>query len=93
MRKRGAVIVGLAVILMTLVLAAPATVSAWSLPGDIDRDCDVDLADLAILLGAFGTVGHSDADLDHDHDVDLADLQILLAHFGTIGCGHTHGHH
>jgi endonuclease/exonuclease/phosphatase family metal-dependent hydrolase len=49
--------------------------------GDLDGDGDVDLADLAILLGAYGV---SDAgDLDGDGDTDLADLATLLTDYGT----------
>lgn len=53
--------------------------------GDLDEDHDVDLADLAILLGHFGDDGASydDGDIDGDGDVGLSDLAILLAHFGT----------
>jgi murein tripeptide amidase MpaA len=48
--------------------------------GDLDGDGDVDAADLAVLLGAWGPTGGagSAADLDGDGDVDAADLAILL---------------
>ncbi|MBU0617297.1 MAG: hypothetical protein KKI02_06255 [Planctomycetes bacterium] len=57
------------------------------IPGDVDGDGDVDLADLAALLGAYGTsVGdpdyNPDADIDEDGDVDLSDLAELLGHYG-----------
>ena len=55
------------------------------IPGDLDWDGDVDLADLAQLLGNYGmTAGatYDDGDLDGDGDVDLADLAGLLAHYG-----------
>jgi len=58
---------------------------ASNLIGDIDGDCDVDLADLAILLSNYGTpggAGPDDGDLDGDGDVDLADLAALLANYG-----------
>ena len=45
--------------------------------GDLDNDCDVDAADLAILLGAWGASG-SPADLDGDGTVAAADLALLL---------------
>ena len=54
-------------------------------PGDIDGDTD--LADLATLLGAYGTsVGdpqyNPDADFDDSGSVDLSDLAFLLADYG-----------
>lgn len=57
-----------------------------SLPGDLDGDCDVDLADLAQLLANYGVTSgavYEDGDLDLDGDVDLADLAALLAVFGA----------
>jgi hypothetical protein len=56
-------------------------------PGDLDGDRDVDLADLAQLLGNYGTTGgatYEDGDLDGDGDVDLADLAELLGVYGTV---------
>jgi hypothetical protein len=55
-------------------------------PGDLDGDGRVDLADLARLLGHYGTTAgadYRDGDLDRDGDVDLADLGALLAVYGT----------
>jgi hypothetical protein len=59
-----------------------------AVPGDIDGDGDVDLADLAILLAAYDTCAgdpffNPAADLDDSGCVDLADLAILLAAYGT----------
>lgn len=54
-------------------------------PGDLDRDGDVDLSDLAQLLANYGTTGgmsYEDGDLDGDADVDLSDLARLLANYG-----------
>ncbi|MCC6361086.1 MAG: immunoglobulin domain-containing protein [Phycisphaerales bacterium] len=55
-------------------------------PGDLDSDADVDLADLARLLGHFGDpeAPPSDGDIDGDGDVDLSDLAQLLGRFGTV---------
>ncbi len=58
------------------------------LPGDLDGDGDVDLADLAQLLAAYGAcLGDPDydpaADLDDSGCVDLSDLAALLANYGT----------
>jgi hypothetical protein len=53
--------------------------------GDLDRDRDIDLADLATLLANYDSVEtvYPDGDLDRDEDVDLADLAALLAEYGT----------
>ena len=59
--------------------------TGW-LPGDLDGDDDVDLADLAQLLANYGTTSgatYHDGDLDGDGDVDLADLAALLAVYGV----------
>lgn len=58
---------------------------------DVDGNGEVDLADLAGLLTAFGSMNgdanyNPAADLDGDDDVDLGDLSGLLAAFGAI-CG------
>jgi hypothetical protein len=55
------------------------------IPGDVDHNGVVELADLATLLAHFGTQSgatYEEGDLDADGDVRLADLAILLAHFG-----------
>ena len=55
------------------------------IPGDLDGDGDVDLADLAQLLAHYGMsegATYEDGDLDGDGDVDLSDLAELLAHYG-----------
>jgi hypothetical protein len=56
-------------------------------PGDLDSDLDIDLADLAQLLGNYGTTSgavYEDGDIDGDGDVDLSDLAGLLGVYGTI---------
>ncbi|MCA9245347.1 MAG: hypothetical protein KDA32_15430 [Phycisphaerales bacterium] len=57
-------------------------------PGDLNGDRIVDLADLAGLLAAFGTIStdpnfNPAADLDLSSSIDLADLAGLLAVFGA----------
>ena len=55
-------------------------------PGDLDGDNDVDLSDLAQLLGHYGMTSgatYEDGDLDGDGDVDLSDLAELLSVYGT----------
>jgi len=54
--------------------------------GDLDGSGQIDLADLAQLLGSYGEtagVTYYDGDLDADGDVDLADLAELLGRYGT----------
>ena len=57
------------------------------IPGDRDRDGDVDLADWLGLqncfVGSGGVIGEScrTYDADHDGDVDLADLVAFQAWF------------
>ena len=53
--------------------------------GDLDQDGDIDLADLAEILGHYGDTGHLgyyDGDFDLDGDVDLADLAEMLGVYG-----------
>lgn len=50
--------------------------------GDINGDGQVDLADLALLLSAFGSTDPA-ADLDGNGIVELADLALILSVFGT----------
>lgn len=59
------------------------------LPGDVDRDGDADLTDLAIAVAKFGRCfgdGGYDrrADLDGDDCVSLSDLAMNLAFFGQV---------
>jgi outer membrane protein assembly factor BamB len=63
-------------------LAPPAV------PGDVDDDGDVDLADLSMLLTAFGSCSgdpgyNVGADFNASGCVDLSDLATLLANYGT----------
>ncbi len=48
--------------------------------GDLDRDGNITLTDLALLLKDYGLV-HSSADLDNNGRVDISDLAILLSAF------------
>lgn len=53
--------------------------------GDLDGDYDVDLSDLAQLLGHYGMSSgaqYEDGDLDGDGDVDLSDLAAMLGVYG-----------
>lgn len=51
---------------------------------DFDNDCDVDLTDLALLLGDFGCTSGCVADTNGSGTVDLSDLSNLLGRFGNI---------
>lgn len=63
-------------------LIAPVFITFLSCPTDptpdIDGDGAVSANDLALLLGAWGATGGSDADLDGSGVVDAADLAALL---------------
>jgi len=55
-----------------------------AMPGDIDRDDLVGIADLMALLAAWGPCsdcGSCDADLDGDCDVGIGDLLVVLANW------------
>lgn len=57
--------------------------------GDVDRDGDVDLSDLAALLAAYNTCEGDanyvpEADFNWDHCITLADLATLLANYGYV---------
>ncbi len=57
------------------------------LSADLDSDGDVDLQDLATLLGHFGQTSGATpefGDSDGDTDVDLQDLAGLLSQFGFV---------
>ncbi len=57
-----------------------------NIPGDLDGDGAVGVADLVMLLGEWGSCpAHPDAcpaDIDRDGGVGIADLLILLANWG-----------
>jgi hypothetical protein len=65
---------------------------ALTIPGDINGDFNVNLADVVLLANAYGTspskpisgtcVWNSNADIDGNGIVDLTDLVILANHYG-----------
>ncbi len=56
--------------------------TAPACPADLDGDGAVNAADLAALLGAWGTDG---ADLDGDGTTNAADLAAMLGAWGSCG--------
>ncbi len=67
------------------VTSAPAvlTIAAPACPADLDGSGAVDAADLAVLLGAWGTSGTNASDLDGSGTVGGSDLAILLGAWGA----------
>jgi hypothetical protein len=58
-----------------------ATIS--SCLGDLDGDDEVKVADLLLLIGAWGPCSDCPADLDGDGEVKVADLLLLIAAWGV----------
>lgn len=72
---------------LTLTLKGRVIAGVPNLPGDIDGDGHVNLADLKLLVAAWNTTPDSSswnpaADIDGDHAVSLADLKILVSNWG-----------
>ena len=65
-------------------------VSGWmfiTIPGDVDADCDVDIFDIVVMAGAYGSEEEDPAynsiyDIDDDGDVDIFDLVIACLNYG-----------
>jgi hypothetical protein len=79
----------LAIILLGLTMLAFNTqLCKAQLTGDLDEDGDVDIADLIIVAGAFGTTSihprwNEQADLNADMKVNMIDLAIVARNFGS----------
>jgi parallel beta-helix repeat protein len=61
----------------------------WTLPipGDLNKDCVVDMRDIALVAGGFGAhPGHPRwnliSDLNQDQIIDLRDIALVARHFG-----------
>ena len=65
----------------TIALTLRATVNASANPADLNGDGEVNGADLAILLNAWGTTGPGD--IDQSGIVDAADIALLLGAWGV----------
>ena len=63
--------------------AAFLSIRAPGCPADLDGDGQVDAADLAILLGGWGSSGASAGDLDGSGSVGGSDLALLLGAWGA----------
>lgn len=66
--------------------ADPAPLLGCPIPGDLDGDCHVTIADLSILLADFGCgppSGSCRGDINGDGYTALADLSILLSNYGV----------
>jgi hypothetical protein len=61
-----------------IALRVAGTVTIKADPADINNDDVVDVTDLLLLLGAWGT-DDADADIDGNGIVDVADLLLLLS--------------
>ena len=53
-------------------------------PGDADGDLDVDLADLLMVIGNWGSAG-PDGDVNNDGSVALDDLLMVIGNWGAGG--------
>ena len=65
------------------------TMAAWpcELPGDLDCDCDVDIADIMLVASIWHTaVGdpdfNPDYDMDDSDDIDIVDIMLVAVHWG-----------
>ncbi|MBM4431284.1 MAG: hypothetical protein FJ026_13210 [Chloroflexi bacterium] len=62
-------------------------VESPSIYGDLDGDCDVDVADIMAVASRWATaLGHPNYDprydLDSDGDIDVVDIMLVAAHWG-----------
>jgi hypothetical protein len=62
---------------------SPAAQLVIPIFGDLNGDCLVGSADLAILLGAWGPSPDCPADLDGDGEVGPSDLALLLGSWSS----------
>jgi hypothetical protein len=60
--------------------ATPTPTPAAGTPGDTNGDGHVDITDLSVLLGHWGT-NFTKADFDHNGTINITDLSVLLGHW------------
>jgi hypothetical protein len=75
---------GASTILAGVALNQMITVVQDGCPGDVDRDCDVDVFDFAALAALFGqpVPAHADADVEPNGEIDIFDFATLAGSFG-----------
>jgi hypothetical protein len=64
--------------------------SGWiavTFPGDVDRDRDVDIFDIVLMAGGYGTTDgqpkfNANCDIDGDGDIDILDIVIAAGYYG-----------
>ena len=56
----------------------------FTLFGDLDYDCDVDIADIMLAANCWRSADPACApyDLDHDSDIDIVDVMLVAVHWG-----------
>jgi hypothetical protein len=79
-----------AVVLNVNATSAASGVDLTLIPGDLNGDNQISLADLLLLLKAYGSTPSSSnwnpvADLNCDGQVSLTDLLLLLKNYGKLG--------
>lgn len=75
-------------IVLLIFTSSPTTISAASIPGDINNDGLVNIFDLSAVLTDFGKSSNFTfprSDIDANGTVNIFDLSILLTNFGTSG--------
>ena len=56
----------------------------FTLVGDLDHDCDVDIADIMLVANCWRSTDPACApyDLDDDGDIDIVDVMLVAVHWG-----------
>jgi hypothetical protein len=69
--------------------AAAAVPAVPAVQGDINGDSTVDVNDLLLLLGSYGSTAPEAVvcDINTDGAIDVNDLLLLLGNYGSTGQG------